>query len=247
MYRYSVKNSFGSVKQFTLTSPPAFALPVEEILSMIDKKDRLLFICSPNNPTGNQFKQANVLRLIKNFPGIVAVDETYGPFSDYSLVKEINRLPNVVIIRSFSKAYGLAGMRIGYAISNTQLMQELQPFLPIYNVNTLSIELAKIILDYQDIFAENIELIKEQREKIFSVLQTMDGITPYPSKANFILFQTKNISASILYQLLIEQEISVRQLTKYIFCKESLRFTISSPKNNRRFLDTLKEIIGKES
>jgi histidinol-phosphate aminotransferase len=138
-------------------------------------------------------------------------------------------------------------MRIGYAISNTQLMQELQPFLPIYNVNTLSIELAKIILDYQDIFAENIELIKEQREKIFSVLQTMDGITPYPSKANFILFQTKNISASILYQLLIEQEISVRQLTKYIFCKESLRFTISSPKNNRRFLDTLKEIIGKES
>ena len=245
MYEHAIKVQGGSMKELLLTPAPNFDLNPDYILSNVDSnKDRLLFLCSPNNPTGNQFDKDKIRKIVTEFSGIVALDETYSNFGKYSLVEELGKYPNLIIMKSMSKFYGMAGMRIGYAIADELLISRLKELHPAFNVNVASIELAKKVIKEKKVLSKLIENIKTERERLFNKLDKIKGIQPYQSYTNFILFHLEQANANTVQRkLLKEYGILVRNMSKVPLCDNTLRMTITTPENNNEFLSSLEEII----
>ncbi len=245
MYEHAAKVQGGGMTELLLTPAPEFDLDTDYILSNITpKKDRLLFLCSPNNPTGNQFEEEKLRKLISEFPGIVALDETYTDFGQYSLVNALNDYPNLIIMKSMSKFYGMAGMRIGYALGDEFLISRIKELLPAFNVNVASLELAKAVIQENKVLTNLTNGIIAERERIFLELQQIAEITPYKSFTNFILFKVKNYSADeIQKKLLKDKGVLVRNMSAVPLCENSLRMSVTSKENNNKFLEALKETI----
>src|SRR5215213_8036429 len=190
MYEVSAAINDIAVKRARLTAD--FRLDFRAIEHAADEQTKLLFICSPNNPTGNAFAKAEILRLAKNFGGIVVVDEAYIHFSKQdSMIDEIRNLPNLVVLQTFSKAWGLAGLRVGLAFANEEIIALFNKVKPPYNVSQIAQEAVLEALEKQAAVEETVTAIISEREKLIEKMEKFSFVEKiYPTDANFVLVKT---------------------------------------------------------
>ena len=215
-----------------------FALPVDELLAAADAQSKLLFICSPNNPTANAFPREQIVSLVRQFPGIVVVDEAYIDFSSVpSMVELIDQYPNLIVLQTLSKAYGLAGLRMGLAFAEERIIRLFEQVKYPYNIGTDTLSLALRLLE-MDITPQVQTLIAE-RERVAAALTALPYIEKvYPSDANFLLVKTARPRE--LYDYLIARELIVRDRSRTPGCEGTLRITIGTPEENDRLIRELK-------
>jgi len=232
---YSVSAKINNVELNEILLNNDFSLPVEKILEA-SKGSKLLFICSPNNPTANSFLVEDMLRIINEFEGIVVVDEAYIDFSEQqSLAVFVDKYPNLVISQTLSKAYGMAGIRLGLMIASKELISWVNKIKPPYNINVLTQNFALQQLQDIEKTKEEIALIKEERFRLEKYLNTESRIlNVYPSDANFILIRVEN--ADELYEYLIKKGVVVRNRSKQPLCGNTLRLTVGTPEENNKLM-----------
>ena len=242
MYKVAANINNVKIKEVLLT--PNFHLQVDEILKVADAQTKVLFLCSPNNPTANNLKKTDILKLITGFSGIVVLDEAYIDFSaQESMAELVQQYPNLVVLQTFSKSFGLAGIRLGIAISNPEIIEVMLKVKAPYNINKLTADLALKAFDQMQIMKINIEKIVEERDYIAEQLSYAEAVEKvYPSDSNFLLFKIKN--SYEIYQKLAERGVIIRYRGNEPHCEDCLRVTIGMPDENIRFLKTLKEILS---
>lgn len=216
-----------------------FTLPVDKIEQIINPTIKLLFICSPNNPTGNLIKKESIIRILKCFKGLVVVDEAYIDFANNeSILSEIENYPNLVVLQTFSKAWGMAGLRLGMAFANEEIINILNKIKYPYNVNTLTQEYAIKALNNIDQKESMVKTIVEERENLQVELNLIDGVELiYPSDANFLLVKIQN--ATKIYRELILKGVVVRNRSNVALCDDCLRITVGTRDENKRLIEQL--------
>lgn len=232
MYRVSADINDVEVREVQLNED--FSLPVDRLLAACDEQTKLLFICSPNNPSGNIFPIEQVRSLLDNFKGIVVVDEAYIDFaSQPSLTTLLGEYNNLIVLQTLSKAYGLAGLRLGLAFAHRDIMALFANVKYPYNINLAGMERAKKLLA-RDVKSEIATIISE-RERVAEVLRGAACVKKvFPSDANFLLVQVADARA--LYEALIAEKVIVRDRSKVKGCNECLRITIGTPEENDAML-----------
>ncbi|MCR5351525.1 MAG: histidinol-phosphate transaminase [Bacteroidales bacterium] len=213
-----------------------FSLPTQALLDASDEHTKLLFLCSPNNPSGNAFEPSALEDLIRRFPGIVVLDEAYADFSAKgSLRSRLPEFPNLVILQTLSKAYGLAGLRLGMAFASPYIIRLMSMVKYPYNINQATQELVSKAL--QSSIDEQVETLVAQRARVAAALPAFSCVKRvYPSDANFLLVQVDD--ADRLYTHLIADGIIVRNRTRVPLCAGCLRITIGLPSENDRLLQS---------
>ncbi len=238
MYRVSGNINDVEIKEAMLTHD--FQLNVDAILKKINNNSRLLFICSPNNPTGNNMSRVDVETLINNFPGLVIIDEAYINYSrQKSFLQELTEYKNLIIMQTLSKAWGLAALRLGLCFASEKIIELFNKVKPPYNINKASQQLGIEALSGIDVVNKNIKITVEQRDVLKNKLRLFNFIQKiYPSDSNFILIKTDN--ADKLYQYLSAKEIIVRNRSKEPLCKNCLRITVGTPAENETLIEAFK-------
>ena len=218
-----------------------FQPKIEEILRGANKRSKILFICSPNNPSGNAIESGLILNLINNFKGIVVVDEAYSDFSKQPSCSEwIGTFPNLVVMQTFSKAWGLAGIRLGMAFASREIIDLMNKVKPPYNINQLTQQAALDALKNVEKKNEEVAEILEQRAKMADILRGLDVVEKvYPSDANFLLIKVRQANA--LYNYLLKKEIVVRNRHTVVLCEDCLRITVGIPSENAKLVKALKD------
>ena len=244
MYKVTANINNVGIKEIMLTEK--FQLKPDEILEQADKNTKLLFLCSPNNPTANDLKRTDILKIVARFPGIVVVDEAYIDFSrQESMAHLVPQYQNLVVLQTFSKAFGLAGIRLGAAISNPEIIHYMLKVKAPYNINKLTADTALKAFEKIDLLKFNINAIREEREYVAEQLSHSSAVEKvYPSASNFLLF--KITEAQKVYQKLAKKGVIVRYRGNEPLCENCLRVTIGMPDENVRFLKALKEIVDHE-
>lgn len=237
---YSVSAAINNVEVVELTLGNDFQLPSFDVINDQLRSAGLLFICSPNNPTGNVVDKEAIQNIADNFSGLVVVDEAYIDFSsEKSNLSLLDEMPNLVVLQTFSKAWGLAGLRVGMAFASEEIIGILNKIKPPYNINTLSQKEALKALTKSSVTEDQIERIKKEREKLSAELKKLDNVIQvFPSEANFILVEFEDSEA--LFNTLIEKGIIVRNRSTQV--KACIRITIGTPEENTLLLNTLKEM-----
>jgi histidinol-phosphate aminotransferase len=233
---YAVSAKINNIELNEILLNEDFSLPVDRILKS-SKGSKLLFICSPNNPTSNSFSVDDILQIVREFEGIVVVDEAYIDFSDQSsLINSVKETSNLVVSQTLSKAFGMAGIRLGLMIASEELISWVNKIKPPYNVNLLTQNFAfQRLKDFEQTKKE-IQLIKEERRKLEDFLNAESRIlNVYPSDANFILIKVEN--ADELYHYLIRKGVVVRNRSKQPLCSNTLRLTVGTPEENKKLKD----------
>ena len=243
MYEVQARIQNAGVKNILLNKD--FTLPVKEYAGQADDRDKLTFVCTPNNPTGNSFDIRDIEALLKATSGLIVVDEAYIDFSDAeSMIEKIRDYDRLVVLRTFSKAWAAAGIRLGVAIGNPELIQYLNAVKYPYNINRLTAEMAISLLGGKDTYTERRSLIRQERKKMRRKLAEMPGIeTVFPSDANFLLVRVKN-SATELVKTLANRGIIIRNRNSLPRCENCVRITIGRPEDNERLLENMKEILS---
>lgn len=219
-----------------------FGLNTELILTMITPRTRLLFLCSPNNPTANQFGINEVQLLVEEFPGVVIIDEAYVEFAEYSSVSLLDQFENLIILRTFSKAFGLAGFRLGYCVADSNLVTILSKKVQLpYPVSSVALRMGLKLLENVDIVEKAVKQLKVERRKLIRELNEVNGVKAFDSQTNFVLFQTGKRSDEV-YQGLLSRGILVKKLGKILHFNNCFRTTVGSPQMNAKLLNGLKEI-----
>ena len=235
---YSVCAAINDIECREVMLGEDFSLPVEALLSATDMQSKLLFVCSPNNPTANAFPREQLISLLSRFPGIVVVDEAYIDFSSVpSMVELIDQYPNLIVLQTLSKAYGLAGLRMGLAFAEERIIRLFEQVKYPYNIGTDTLALALRLLA-TDITPQVQTLIAE-RERVAAALTELPYIEKvYPSDANFLLVKTARPRE--LYDYLIARELIVRDRSRTPGCEGTLRITIGTPEENDRLIRELR-------
>lgn len=239
---YKVLAAINNVENREVLLTRDFELNVAEILKQQDKNSKLLFICSPNNPTGNIFTIKSILNVLENFNGLVVIDEAYVDFSDdESWVGKLSEYPNLVITQTLSKAYGMAGIRLGICYASAGIIAVLNKIKPPYNVNDLTQQRAlERLCNVSDIEKE-INLLLDEKNVLSKELRALKFIkNVYPSQANFILVKVDD--APKRYAQLLKHGIVVRNRSSQPLCENTLRFTVGTPKENKVLIKTLKSL-----
>jgi histidinol-phosphate aminotransferase len=218
-----------------------FTLNHEALLEAGDKHSRIIFLCSPNNPTANLLDYSNMLRIINDFKGLVVIDEAYIDFASFKgMLDDIRFHNNLVVLRTFSKAWGMAGIRLGIAFADKEIVNVLDKIKYPYNINNLTQELMLERLADKNYNKKWIDLIISQRERLCRELADFEFVIKiYPSDANFLLVQTKN--AKKIYNFLRDKGIIVRDRSHVSLCEACLRITVGSPDENSLLINSLKE------
>lgn len=245
MYKVSASISDISIKTVNLT--PDFQPNVDEILAKSNDKTKLLFLCSPNNPTGNSFEVERMEKLVQNFKGIVVIDEAYIDFADQeSCIKWIEKYPNLVILQTFSKAWGLAGIRLGMAFANKQIVDLLNKVKPPYNVNQLTQNIALQTLENQEKVQNNIKEILKERYWLGLAIEDLKFVKKvYSSDANFILANFENPRKA--YNYLAAKGVIIRDRSNVVLCDDCLRITVGTHEENGVLVNSLRELEKVES
>ena len=239
---YKVLAEINNIKNREVLLTEEFQLDVKSILKSVDEQTKLLFICSPNNPTGNAFDARAIKALLENFNGIVVIDEAYIDFSSYETwIGFLDLYPNLIITQTLSKAYGMAGIRLGVCYASSAIISVLNKIKPPYNVNELTQQKAlERVLAVDEVFDE-VESILEERNRLMIALQEIKFIKEiYPTDANFVLVKVDD--ANERYQELIEKGIVIRNRTTQPLCEKTLRFTIGTSEENKTLVEALKEL-----
>jgi len=221
--------------------PEIFQLDVENVLKALSPKTKIIFLCCPNNPTGNGVKWDDIKTIIESFSGIVVIDEAYINFAKYrSLIPELLNYPNIVILQTLSKAWGLAGLRIGMAFASEPIIDIFNKIKPPYNVNAVSQKLALEALDNIDKINSWIKEIVLERDKLINNLEHIQFIQKvYPSDANFVLVKTSH--PQNIYNYLVSKKVIVRDRSKVELCEGCLRITVGNKEENKNLIQLLKE------
>ncbi len=238
MYEVSAEINDVEIRRANLTAD--FELDFAAIKTAIDANTKLLFVCSPNNPTGNSFPREDVLKLAKDFHGIVVADEAYIHFSKQkSLISEIKNVPNLVVLQTFSKAWGLAGLRVGLAFGGEKIIKLFNRVKPPYNVSQIAQETILRALENKSQVETTIAEIISERENLMQKLRCFSFVEKiYPSDANFVLVKTTD--ANSVYNFLLDTQIVVRNRNNIELCAGCLRITIGTPNENETLLKSLK-------
>jgi len=237
MYEVSANINDVEVRKINLLT--SFQLDVERILENSDQSSKMLFICSPNNPTANSFHADDMELLIQKFPGIVVIDEAYINYSKQkSAIRLLTEYENVVVLQTFSKAWGLAGLRLGMAFAPQIIIDYMNKVKPPYNINQATQQLALTALDNIDWVNQHIrETITERKKLEDALLQNSIVEKIYSSDANFVLVKVK--AAQATYNYLISLGIVVRDRSKVSLCEGCLRITVGTESENRALLNAL--------
>lgn len=239
---YGLRSSLAGARVYKISMNTGFRLPVEELLSNAGEGG-IAFVCSPNNPTGNQFERHEIMELVDSFPGLVVLDEAYVEFADFSLSELIKKYSNLAILRTFSKAFGLAGLRLGYILANESwALDFLYKVQYPYPINSIAAIVACKLLDRYDEVKRWIESVKEEREWFIKNLSYINGVSVFDSKANFVMISMKTDSNRV-YSRLIESGIATRNLGRVLEFLNCLRITVGTREMNKIFIDNLRSII----
>ena len=236
---YSVCAAINDVEFRSVPLRPDFSLPVEELLAAADSHSKLMFLCSPNNPTANAFEPEQLLQMVERFDGMVVVDEAYVDFSDKGSLKTyIDKYPNLIVLQTLSKAYGMAGLRVGLAIADEKVVSIFKQVKYPYNIGTDTLGFAEKNLE-KDITGQ-IEELKAQRDMLERELPKFRCVEKvYPSDANFLLVKVKR--ARELYDRLIADELIVRDRSTTKGCEGCLRITVGTPAENKKLLEIISD------
>lgn len=223
---------------------PGFRDNIEEIIEVCNReKANVIFFCNPNNPTGD-FTETEKLKLVaEETSSWIVVDEAYYEYCGKTAVNLIYNYPNLVIIRTLSKAFSLAGARIGYILANEDTVKKLNLVRPPNSLSTISIKLGAIALSDINQMREWVEEIARERERLFSMLNSLKNIEAYPSETNFLLFRIKGLDANVVHKKLFRKGICVRNLSSVRGLENCLRVTIGTREQNEKFLSELKNVV----
>ena len=237
---YEVLANTNAIKLVKIPLVENFQPNVKEIVKGQDAKTKLLFLCSPNNPTANSFDANKIETLIKEFNGIVVIDEAYIDFSiEDSWLCRLDEFPNLMVTQTLSKAYGLASIRLGICYASKEIISILNKIKPPYNVNQLTQDVALQSLFNQEKVKNEIAIIISERNQLIRDLQNVEIVEKvYPSDANFLLVQVDD--ATLRYKQLVKLGIITRNRTTQILCDNCLRFTVGTPDENKKLINTLK-------
>ncbi len=240
---YQVAADTNNIEVIKVSLTEDFELDSKLILKAVNPNTKLVFLCSPNNPSGNSLNKEAMLEIIQNFEGIVIVDEAYIDFAPgKSLLPEIEKYPNLVILQTFSKAWGMAGIRLGMAFATLEIIQVLNKIKYPYNINILTQQKAIELLDNKEQVDIWVKKLVEEREKMAKYLAKLHFVTKiYPSDANFLLVTMTD--ARGIYNYLVENGIIVRDRSKIHLCDNSLRITIGTMDEDIVLLQALKDYI----
>jgi histidinol-phosphate aminotransferase len=238
MYEVSANINDVQIKKVSLTND--FQLDVEGILEATDENTKLLFICSPNNPTGNNMNRGDIEILLNNFPGLIIIDEAYINFSrQKTFIQELTEYPNLIVMQTLSKAWGMAGLRLGLAFASLDIIDLFNKVKPPYNINASSQHLNLEALKNTVQVNEWIKEIVDQRNSIKQELSLFSFVEKiYESDANFLLVKVED--ADSLYQYLRNKKIVVRNRSKEVLCENCIRITIGTLEENKVLLEALK-------
>lgn len=237
---YSVCAEINAVNIQTVPLTSNYDLDRDGILEQADDRTKLIFLCSPNNPTASLLNRDTILEILQTVKGLVVVDEAYIDFSkSKSFIEELRNYPNLVILQTFSKAWGLAALRLGMAYASEGIIGILNKIKYPYNINIQTQELALKALENKTQKDAWVEEILTQRDRLMQSLNTVPMVEKvFPSDANFILAQVKD--APGVYHKLMERKIIVRDRSKVMLCTNCLRITVGTPAENERLIETLK-------
>ncbi|WP_346864379.1 histidinol-phosphate transaminase [uncultured Draconibacterium sp.] len=241
MYQVAADISGVEVRKVSLTED--FQLNTNDVLGACDTHSKIIFLCSPNNPTGNSLNKEAMLEIAASFKGLVVVDEAYIDFAPgKTLLQELEEYPNLIILQTFSKAWGMAGMRLGMAFASVEIINVLNKIKYPYNLNILTQQKALELLDKKVTVQKWVKLLIAEREKMAQLLNDLPFVEKvYPSDANFLLVNMHD--AKGIYDYLVEEGIIVRDRSKVHLCASSLRITIGSSEENEILLNALKKLI----
>jgi histidinol-phosphate aminotransferase len=239
---YGVLANLNNIENREVLLSADFQPEVEKILEAVDENTKVIFLCSPNNPTGNSFSDENVAYLLQNFNGLIVIDEAYIDFSKkQSWMNELDEYPNLIITQTLSKAYGMAGIRLGICFASASIISVLNKIKPPYNINELTQLRALERLSNPDKIKSEIVSIIEQRKELLKVLVDIKFIEKiYPTEANFILIKVDD--ANKRYAELIAKGIVIRNRTTQPLCENTLRLTIGTENENAILMKALKEL-----
>jgi len=238
---YEVSAAINDVRLVDVPLTPEYVLDVQAMLPKLTEDVKIVFLCSPNNPTGNLLPEDQIITVLKHAKGLVVVDEAYIDFApESSLIRILKEHPNLVILQTFSKAWGLAALRLGMAFASEEIVSVLNKIKPPYNINAVTQQLAyeaigQIMKKEQMVAGILMEraYLEEELVKIPAILKV------HPSDANFILVKTKNGTG--LYSYLIDQKIITRDRSKVVLCDNSVRITVGTHEENESLINALKK------
>ncbi|HEY9363242.1 MAG TPA: histidinol-phosphate transaminase [Chitinophagaceae bacterium] len=239
MYQVSADINNVAVKKINLT--PVFQLDLESIEAAVDDHTKMIFLCSPNNPTGNSLLREDVEMILNNYFGLVVIDEAYINFSKQkSFVQELKDYPNLVILQTLSKAWGLAALRVGLALASEEIIKVMNKIKPPYNINQASQELVlKALEEVTQVNEMIVELVSERKLMEDELVKLLIVEKIFPSDANFLLVKVKDPHAA--YEYLLTKGIVVRDRSKVELCEGCLRITVGTKEENQQLLNALKK------
>lgn len=225
-----------------------FELNSEEILASMSGKTKIIIVSSPNNPTGNQFSSEKLKEIIESTDRIVVIDEAYVDFAEYNLLDWISKYDNLIITRTFSKSWGLAGLRVGYAASNEETISFLKNVQKPYSLNIVGQAIIPEIINSIDYIDETIRKIKNERKWLEAAYQTVDNMKMYPSVTNFFLLRilTEKFTTKTLIEQLIKKGIIIRDRSDQPLLQNCVRITIGTREMNEYVISSLKKILGEK-
>ena len=236
---YEVSANINNVKLNRVPLTEQFQLDLEALEQAIKPSIKIIWICSPNNPTGNSIDREAIEMILNNFDGLVVIDEAYINFSrQKSWLSDLQDYPNLVVLQTLSKAWGLAGIRLGMAFASPEIIGYLNKVKPPYNISEPVQELAvKALEEIGQVNDMIVTLVNERQNMVTSLLQNEEVVKIYPSDANFLLVKFKD--ASGLYKYFVEQGIVVRDRSNVVLCEGCLRITVGTPQENQKLLGSL--------
>lgn len=239
---YKVLSDINNITNKEVLLTHEFDIAIDEVLKAITKEVKMIFVCTPNNPSGNVLNKSAIETILKSFNGLVIIDEAYVDFTgEESWVSSLGQYPNLIVTQTFSKAYGLAGIRLGICYASTEIIEVLNKIKPPYNVNLLTQDKAFEKANNSKKVSEEVKNIIEERNRLKKELEKLTYVEKvFPSDANFLLAKTDN--ATKRYEQLLDMGIVVRNRSSQPHCENCLRFTVGTKEENQILINALKKL-----
>lgn len=238
---YNINTTIIGGRYLDVPTDSEFDLDVDRIIETANSsKAKVVFLCNPNNPTGNLIPKADIVKVIENTDSIVVLDEAYIEFGGESLAKEALDYDRLIVLRTFSKAFGAAGIRTGYLISSDEIVERIMAVKPPYNLNSISQLIAKEIMDKRERSFSNIEKIIAERDVLYSEMDKLEGVKLYKTGANFIMFKVED--GKKVFDGLLSEGIMIRYFSGGVL-ENHLRVSVGTKEENTEFLRVLKEVL----
>jgi histidinol-phosphate aminotransferase len=238
---YGINTKVLGGRYLEIPTDEEFDVDIEKLISVSnDLGSKVIILCNPNNPTGNLIAKSDIIKVIENTNSIVVVDEAYIEFGGESMVDKLSDYDRLIVLRTFSKAFGAAGIRTGYLLSSDEIVEKISAVKPPYNLNSVSQLIASELMKNSDTVMENIEAIKVERDRLNEEMKKIDGLKLYKTGANFIMFKVAD--AKSVFEKLLQNGIMIRYFSGGVL-ENHLRVSVGTREENDAFLKVLKEVI----